>query len=63
MGVEYIAMIGFYDLPLDYLHTFNDNVEAVTLETIKDAFQRRKKKKKLVVVTVGDDKSKEEDKP
>ena len=27
--VEYLAMIGFYDLPLDYLETFNERVMAM----------------------------------
>ncbi|MDM8561023.1 pitrilysin family protein [Candidatus Parabeggiatoa sp. HSG14] len=52
--IGYLSMIGFYNLPLDYLHTFNDNVEAVTLEMIKDAFKRRLNLDKLVTVTVGD---------
>ncbi|MCS3903303.1 zinc protease [Methylohalomonas lacus] len=39
--VSYLAVIGFYDLPLDYLDKFNDRVEAVTREDIVDAFQRR----------------------
>lgn len=49
----YIAMIGFYDLPLDYLDSFNSRVEAVTLEQIRDAFQRRIDPEKLITVTVG----------
>jgi len=53
--IEYIAMIGFYGLPLDYLDTFNDRVEAVTVEKIKDAFKRRIHPDKLVTVTVGGD--------
>ncbi len=51
--IGYLSMIGFYSLPLDYLHTFNNNVEAVTLEMIKDAFKRRLHLDKLVTVTVG----------
>jgi len=51
--VEYIAMLGFYDLPLDYLNTFNSKVSAVTLESIKDAFTRRVEPGKLLTVTVG----------
>jgi zinc protease len=39
--IEYLAVIGFYGLPLDYLETFNDKVMAVTREQIRDAFQRR----------------------
>ncbi len=51
--VEYIGMIGFYNLPLNYLQTFNDNVNAVTAEQIQDAFQRRVKPDKLLTVVVG----------
>ncbi len=50
---EYLAVIGFYNLPLDYLNTFNDKVNAVTIEMIKDAFKRRIHPDKLVTVTVG----------
>ena len=49
----YIAMIGFYGLPLDYLDTFTANVEAVTIEQIKDAFRRRLQPDKMVTVMVG----------
>jgi len=35
------------------LHTFNNNIEAVTLEMIQDAFKRRLNLDKLVTVTVG----------
>ena len=51
--ISYLTMIGFYNLPLDYLHNFNDNVEAVTLEMIKETFPRRLNLDKLVIVTVG----------
>ena len=34
--VEYLAVIGFYDLPLDYLDTFVGKVEAVTAEHVSD---------------------------
>jgi zinc protease len=50
---EYVAMIGFYGLPLDYLDTFNDKVEAVTRKQIRDAFRRRLDPDKLVTVVVG----------
>ncbi len=52
--VEYLAMIGFYDLPLNYLGTFVDNIKALTLEQIKDAFQRRVDPAKLLTIIVGD---------
>ncbi len=49
----YISVIGFYDLPLDYLSTFNQNIEAVTVEQIKDAFKRRLHPDKFVTIKVG----------
>ncbi len=51
--LEYIAMIGFYGLPLDYLDTFNQRVEAITVEAIRDAFQRRIDPQRLVAIRVG----------
>jgi zinc protease len=51
--VEYLAVIGFYDLPLDYLDTFSDRVKAVTKEQIRDAFKRRVDPDRLVTVQVG----------
>ncbi len=49
----YIAMIGFYNLPLDYLDTFSQRVEAVTLQQIRDAFQRRIDPEKMATIMVG----------
>ncbi len=51
--IGYIGMIGFYNLPNDYLETFNANVNAVTVDQIKDAFKRRLSPDKFVTVTVG----------
>lgn len=53
--VQYLAMIGFYDLPLDYLSRFNERVEAVTLDQINDAFRRRLDPEQMVTVVVGGD--------
>lgn len=50
---EQVAMIGFYNLPLDYLKTFNSKVEAVTAAQIKDAFARRVQVNTMVTVMVG----------
>ena len=49
----YIAMIGTYGLPLDYLDQFTGRVEAVTREQIRNAFQRRVDPDKMVQVMVG----------
>jgi zinc protease len=51
--VEYIAMMGFYNYPLDYLDTFVDKVNAVTAEDIRSAFRRRVNPSDFLVVTVG----------
>jgi zinc protease len=52
--VEYLAVIGFYDLPLEYLDSFNDRVNAVTAENIKNAFQRRVDPAKMTRIIVGE---------
>lgn len=51
--IDYIAMIGFYQLPLDYLDVFNDRVQAVTAEDIRKAFQKRVHPDRMVTVLVG----------
>jgi zinc protease len=51
--VGYIAMIGFYGLPLDYLDQFNDKINAVTVDSIKQAFQKRVQPDKMITVLVG----------
>ncbi len=51
--IQYLAVIGFYGLPLDYLDRFNARIEAVTAEQIRDAFARRVHPERLAIVTVG----------
>jgi zinc protease len=51
--VQYLALIGFYDLPLDYLERFPEQVSAVTAAQIRDAFARRIHPERLTVVMVG----------
>ena len=51
--VQYLAMIGFYGLPLDYLDQFTGRVSAVTKEQVRDAYKRRVHPDRLVVVEVG----------
>lgn len=53
--VEYVGMIGFYQLPLDYLDTFTSKVNALTKEAIVEAFKRRVQPDKMVTVIVGGD--------
>jgi len=49
----YLAMIGFYGLPLDYLNTFKSKVNAVSVEQIKEAYSRRVQTDKMITVLVG----------
>ena len=51
--LNYVVVIGYYKLPFDYLETFNSNVDAVTVDSIKDSFKRRFIPDKLVLVKVG----------
>jgi len=52
--VEYMSLIGFYDLPLDYLDNFNANIMAVTAQAIRDAFKRRVKPEQMIRIIVGE---------
>ena len=51
--LEYLMVIGFYRLPLDWLERFPDRVAAVSVEQIREAFQRRIVPERLAVVVVG----------
>ncbi len=51
--VEYLAMIGFYGLPVDFLQTFVDKIKGVTRDSIVEALHRRMAPSRLVTVTVG----------
>jgi zinc protease len=50
---DYLGVIGFYRLPLDYLDRFTDRIQAVTAEQVRDAFQRRIHPDRMVTVVVG----------
>ena len=51
--VEYIATMGFYGLPLDWLQTLPDKVAAVSVEQVRDAFQRRINPQHNIAIVVG----------
>jgi zinc protease len=51
--LDYLSVIGFYKLPLDYLDTWIDRVNAVDVAAVKQAFSRRLDADKLVTVVVG----------
>jgi zinc protease len=49
----YVAMIGFYHLPLDYLASFRDSIEALTTAEVASAFRAHVDPDRLVTVMVG----------
>tara|TARA_Y100001936_G_scaffold237184_1_gene267464 strand:+ start:17919 stop:19271 length:1353 start_codon:yes stop_codon:yes gene_type:complete len=51
--IEYLAVIGFYKLPLTFLDDYVKAVDSVTVAQIKDAFQRRIPLKEVSAVIVG----------
>lgn len=53
--LEYMAVIGFYGLPLSYLDDFPRKVEAVTVADIRAAFARHVKPEHFVTVIVAGD--------
>jgi zinc protease len=51
--LDHLAMIGFYQLPLNWLETYTPQVAAVTREEILQAFRSRVKPDVLMTVIVG----------
>jgi zinc protease len=51
--LDYLALIGFYRLPLDYLDTWVAKVNAVDVAAVRQAFARRINPDRLVTVVVG----------
>ncbi len=51
--VEYLAMMGFYDYPLDWLDTLTTKLAAVDVEQVRDAFSRRIHAPAGIAVIVG----------
>ncbi|MDR0576024.1 MAG: insulinase family protein [Candidatus Accumulibacter sp.] len=51
--LDNVAMIGFYGLPLDYLDSYVEKIEKVTVEDVRAAFARHVKPGNLVTVVVG----------
>jgi zinc protease len=46
-------VIGFYELPLNYLDDFTNKVDKVTTRQINDAFKRRINPDALATVIIG----------
>ncbi|EZQ18306.1 peptidase M16 [Halopseudomonas bauzanensis] len=51
--VAQLGMIGFYELPLNHLQLFLDQVQALTTEDIRAAFARHFDPEQRLVITVG----------
>lgn len=51
--LEYLAVIGFYQLPLDWLDTYSAKVAAVTRDDILRTFRARVKPEAMMTVIVG----------
>ena len=52
--LTYLSLIGFYDLPLNYLNTFIDNIKKVTAKDIHQAYQKLfGSSPKFIEITVG----------
>jgi zinc protease len=51
--VDYLSVIGFYELPLTYLDDFVGNVDRVTIEQIRAAYKRRVNPDAMATVIVG----------
>lgn len=51
--LEYLSVIGFYELPLTYLDDFSGKVEKVTVAEINAAFKRRVNPDVMATVIVG----------
>ena len=49
----YLALIGFYDLPLDYLDTYVDKIRDIDLDDVREVLQRRLQPDSMVTVIVG----------
>jgi zinc protease len=48
-----IAMLAFYDIPMDFVTQYRENIAKVTQEAVKTAFQKRVNMANGVLVTVG----------
>ncbi|MFU2486201.1 M16 family metallopeptidase [Thauera sp. WH-1] len=53
--LDHVAMIGFYGLALDWLDTYPAQVAQVSLEAVREAWQRRIRPDQLITVIAGGD--------
>jgi zinc protease len=53
--LDNVTMIAFYGMPLDYLDHYQEKIQAVTVDAVKQAFSRRVRPADLITVTVAAD--------
>ena len=51
--LDHIANIGFYEMPLDYLDTWTQQVAKLSAADIRAAFQRKLVMDRMITVVVG----------
>lgn len=51
--LSYLSIIGFYELPLDYLDSFTNKIKNISAKNIKNAYERLIDMDKIIVLTVG----------
>lgn len=56
--LNYLSMINYYDLPIDYLDKFTENISRITKKDIITAFQEEIDYKNLTTLVVGNEKAK-----
>jgi zinc protease len=54
--LTYLSIIGFYDLPLDYLSSFTDKIKDISAQDIQNAYERLIDMDKLIILSVGEQK-------
>lgn len=54
--LTYLSIIGFYNLPLNYLSSFTEKINAVSVQEVQDAFKRLIDIDKLIILSVGNNK-------
>jgi zinc protease len=51
--LTYLSIIGFYDLPLNYLSSFTSKIKPISARDIQKAYERLINMDKLVILSVG----------
>ena len=51
--LDHVATIGFYDLPLDYIHRFTQQLQTLDVQAVREAMQRHFDPSLMATVAVG----------